>query len=704
MCMNFLSVGFRCLTSWCRALFFIACALIAVPAIATAGEPAPNFEVECTTSARCPDIGARQRIESMVRDAWQRLASLGFPSPLTRMKRRIDSSGPPTVAIQFCDPQAASSSANCRSNSSDFLAYAYTSECTADESWPPDTTTIVIGQAVVSAPEPIAYYLLAHEVFHLFSMRAGAAGRYLCADSVPQWVTEGAAVFSGFWATEQRFGTGALRPAFDSLTARSYYGIRPYQLPITLDHGDYRYENQTASTSLAYYTSSIWRYLAERFHDGSPAYLARYLATPPVRCAPGSTSHATCRSDAAWLTWLDAQMKSDPRIRRPLQETLPEFLTEYATWAPRRFSDLNEQHWRETAFDGCRSVELSPKSLEVSIDIDARMYAATCVQVTVDGIPAGNLVTLQISAEDGKDPRSPIWVDGTRVGVADYGAPLVDQIRPENCFEVRAIAGSGEDTCLIDGHPRTETAPSAGGARRVNVFRTHPQKATGSAFVDTLVITQTYRAPGSDASNEAARPMRLHIGLLTDHAAMADTAAGVDAPVRIELDLVNVAQATADRTPRALENAGDNACTFVLHAKKRSTKEMVTLHLTNRGPITLGRYDIVDEGVGQKVPGRAVTHFAVRAGPSDQMVEFRGIGGHLELSQITRAGVVSGIARIMGKRTTSRKRFGGPDALAIEAVFTAVVRDPLRSIEAVGKPAADRDAAGSDCLVAESTR
>ncbi len=620
------------------------------------------------------------------------------------MKRRIDSSDPPTVAIQFCDPKAASSSANCRSNSSDFLAYAHTSQCAADQSWPPDTTTIVIGQAVVSAPEPIAYYLLAHEVFHLFSMRAGAAGRHLCAGTVPQWVTEGIAVFGGFWATEQRFGAGVLQPGFDSQIARSYYGIRPYQLPITLGHGDYRYENQTASTSLAYYTSSLWRYLGERFHGGSPGYLAKYLATPPVRCSASSATDANCRSDAAWLTWLDAQLQSDPRIRRPLQEALPEFLTEYSTWAPRRFSKLNEQRWRETAFDGCRSVELSPKSLETTVDLDARMYAANCVQVSIAGIPAGDLVTLQITAEDGKDPRSPIWVEGTRLGVADYGAPMVDQVRPENCFEVRAISGSGEDTCLIDGHPRTEPGHSGKGARRVNVFRTHPQKATGASFVNTLVVTQTYKAPGSDASNEAARPMRLHIGLLTDHAAMADTAPGVAAPVRIELDLVNIAQATADRTPRALENAGDKACTFVLHAKKRSTKETVSLHLTHRGPIARGRYDIVDEGVGQKVPGRAVTHFAVRAGPSNQMIEFRGVSGHLELTQITRAGVVSGVARIMGMRTTSRKKFGGTDVLAIEAVFTAVVRDPNRFIDAVGKPDSDRDPLGSDCLVAESIR
>ncbi|MEZ5740288.1 MAG: hypothetical protein R3E68_13085 [Burkholderiaceae bacterium] len=397
-----------------RGFVAIALALAATPAAAT--EPTPSFEVLCRAPASCPAAPARQRIEGMVADAWQRFAALGYTQPTPLMQRRIDSSGPPTVAIEFCDPQAAASSDNCKGNGSDFLAYVHTSQCSSDDGWLPDKTTIVVGQALAAAPDAIAYYLLAHEVFHLFSMRASVAGRHLCSTSVPQWVTEGIAVFGGFWATGQRYGPGVLQPAFDETIARSYYGIRPYRLPLTLSHGDYRYENQTASTSLAYYTSSLWRYLAERFHDGSPAYLARYLAAAPAGCGAGSVTQAACRSNAAWLRWLDARLQADAAIGRPLQELLPEFLTEYATWAPRRFANLAEQRWREAGFDGCRYIELSPDTLEVSLDIDARMYAATCITVTLKDIPAGDLVGVQVIVEDGKEAASPIWVEGTGSG------------------------------------------------------------------------------------------------------------------------------------------------------------------------------------------------------------------------------------------------------------------------------------------------
>ncbi|MEZ5740290.1 MAG: hypothetical protein R3E68_13095 [Burkholderiaceae bacterium] len=44
----------------------------------------------------------------------------------------------------------------------------------------------------------------------------------------------------------------------------------------------------------------------------------------------------------------------------------------------------------------------------------------------------------------------------------------------------------------------------------------------------------------------------------------------------------------------------------------------------------------------------------------------------------------------MGKRTTPKK-FGGPDALAIEAIFTATVRTTLSVHRGVGQPKADKD-------------
>ena len=105
------------------------------------------------------------------------------------------------------------------------------------------------------------------------------------------------------------------------------------------------------------------------------------------------------------------------------------------------------------------------------------------------------------------------------------------------------------------------------------------------------------------------------------------------------------------------------------------------------------------------MPGQAVTHFAVRAGPAGEMLEFGGVGGQLVLSEITRSGVISGVGRIMGERKgievrSRRKKVGGPNALAIEAVFTATVRDPNRRIAAILDSTLEQDPSGSDCLVA----
>ncbi|MEZ5740289.1 MAG: hypothetical protein R3E68_13090 [Burkholderiaceae bacterium] len=185
--------------------------------------------------------------------------------------------------------------------------------------------------------------------------------------------------------------------------------------------------------------------------------------------------------------------------------------------------------------------------------------------------------------------------------MADYGAPLQEPGLPLNCFEVRAVAGTGEDTCLVPGHPRTEPASAAGGPRRVNVFRTPSQRAPGSPFDNTLVITQTYRAPGADTSNEANRPMRFHLGLLLDHAAVSETASAVDTgPDRARSG--ECCQASIDQTPRAGKRRGQG-----LHLRHCMPRSAAPGRWSPCISPTVARsrsgYEIANEGVGQKVPG-----------------------------------------------------------------------------------------------------
>ena len=138
-------------------------------------------------------------LEGYAREAWERLLALGYPSPIRKMRTVQGAGAAPVIEIEFCDPAAAEASAGCQGMSEQALAHVANARCEADGRYPDGEAVIRIRSNALGMPPPVVYYVLAHELFHAFSLRGMPAGERFCSDEVPAWLSEGAAVFAGFW-------------------------------------------------------------------------------------------------------------------------------------------------------------------------------------------------------------------------------------------------------------------------------------------------------------------------------------------------------------------------------------------------------------------------------------------------------------------------------------------------------------------------
>ncbi len=235
---------------------------------------------------------------------------------------------------------------------------------------------------------PKGYQDLAHEVFH------GVQARYplfrqSCTDSSGNgdWIAEGTAQALGAdlaayssWGIDYPHSRASDWPAHR-------WGLRSYDRPLYLQ----------APRSLAYGSSSFWRYLGEYAAlaggAGSTAvkpdytYLQKFFDSSfPVPLTPSGS-----------LTWLDRQVSDRGKgIHLGLDRLYPSFITTFAAYGGTRVNpqrpdsndaeqnaQANRRIWLDNVFlrDKCPSIEMSSGQTSDRIGLGISPYSAQCVQL-----------------------------------------------------------------------------------------------------------------------------------------------------------------------------------------------------------------------------------------------------------------------------------------------------------------------------------
>lgn len=128
-------------------------------------------------------------------------------------------------------------------------------------------------------------FLFAHELMHVVHRRYPA---YLTNCDAPGWVNEGSADAVAEWIARNKFPSQF--PGFiTERDAEKFSGLRHYDVPLNTQIRD-----SNSSKRIYYQTSSLWRHLADAYHNGKPSYLGQYLAVTP--------------EGGDWLGWLSRRL------------------------------------------------------------------------------------------------------------------------------------------------------------------------------------------------------------------------------------------------------------------------------------------------------------------------------------------------------------------------------------------------------------
>lgn len=198
----------------------------------------------------------------------------------------------------------------------------------------------------VSGPDAKAFYIIAHELFHVVQAAQAletGPGLDRC-DQIHHWLHEGMADAMALQLTRERFPD--YRPGLSDDIGLNFYGLRSMSLSLPQPHAP------TASDLRNYRASSFWRHLADRYHGGKYSVYAQYLDLPETNAG---------RDD--WLNHADILVSRDAAVtiapeqrqagRNGLYLTLPDFYTEYATWGTEKFSWIGDAAWMKQAFAPC---------------------------------------------------------------------------------------------------------------------------------------------------------------------------------------------------------------------------------------------------------------------------------------------------------------------------------------------------------------
>ncbi len=606
-----------------------------------------------------PAEATRREIEAYLRDAAQLLEEWGLPAPALRQSR-----GRYQVALLAETPA---------SLIGDEAAGLYV----------PEICGFLGGLLFLRAGSvldgddltPDGMETLGHELFHAVqgSMAVGAT----CPFPTGAWITEGSA---------DAVGSDLLRTlrGLEVSSTTEAWGLRDYsrRLPVPKVH-----PLQGEGTDIsAYYTSSLWRYLAERYALGGAmpgpeppeavdyGYLARLLRIDPgERDCVGLS--APCASE---LRWLDLGIRAV--FGTNLRYEYPRFVDAISRYGEFRLPaapddpvapQMNGDRIRDQVFGGCDNVYLTtdfPRRISREVVDVLDPVSAECWNVFVEGFP-----------------------DGVRVGMT------VDGPAARAMSDLSASVGgrpTWADTAVVVGDATTDRSS-------VTWSYTVPDTTT-----TPFLLSNVGADPGAAAR---MRNLPVTFTILESTGALVGTEPGgpspaeIDAPVGLKLDDFSLAEVMPYTAP--FEGADfDRPCILRFRMRNQETRDEVTLQMDHEGPIGPGVYPVAPRQDGaddldrpERWPNQFVVDFGI--GPGSALSDgrpqgFRAEAGTVEIESVS-GGVVRGRVNAAGWR---RRTYAigeepwGLSNLTIRADFMVVVRDRVR------RARLGRDATGSDCL------
>lgn len=351
-----------------------------------------------------------------------------------------------------------------------------------------------------TASEPLLYYILAHELFHVVQY----AQRYVDDPGTrscppPEWVGEGMADAIATHLTREY--VPSFNPPLGAPWVQNYVGLRPYNVNLV------RFE---VDDTLGYRSSSWWRHIAEVHLRGDWRYLARFTATP---------NNAGGRDD--WLRWMQRLVEGDPMIDQPHAMAYADFLTDYARWGARKYgASIGDEAWLAQAFGGCTVVPLSPQQPLRDLSVDLENFAGTCLRVMVDGLEpdafgAVRIVSSDLSLDDLDDLHLGLaFATGTSrfTGIDADGFDCHDYLRR------REVQGTNETPGFCTAMPfiGSVAAPGAGSGVFSKTWRTAAQRpvAGSGSFEQRYLFSRVpFSATDAQHSGRDTLSVPLQIGL-----------------------------------------------------------------------------------------------------------------------------------------------------------------------------------------------
>jgi hypothetical protein len=322
------------------------------------------------------------------------------------------------------------------------------------------------------------YRTIAHELVHVVQTaqqyrtdeRAGTP------DTLYLWIGEGTADALAAEFTERR-GYNA-RPPLSVRGSRSLYGLRPYNRNLTRASGASDRDEYGNALVTEYTASSFFRYLADRFYDGSFRYLIDWFAVPDKHQG---------RDD--WLEWTDDLLRWDAGgVDHPLYLVFPDFIAHYAGWGERKYSHIGDETWMREAFGGCHTVTLSPSDLVTRLSLELEPLSAVCVKVLVGGVNPDEAISVQWMAYDQDTNRlDNLHLTAARVSNTVGGGTF-------DCYE-EAQKGGPNTLCLhkpfVGARGGRELSPSDGAG----------VTASGSGFAKTWLGIEQIPSGGDPIEN-----------------------------------------------------------------------------------------------------------------------------------------------------------------------------------------------------------
>lgn len=243
----------------------------------------------------------------------------------------------------------------------------------------PDQYIAIDPASIQRQPKVIVAQSGAHELHHGVFYGATPGGG--C--DIAEWIREGMADAISFDYSRRHL------PAMFPITAAYWKdratGLRPYNVPLSYDFAS------GPLRSSEYKTSSLWNFLAWRYHVGGFSYSQDYM---------DNFTEAHRGDDFAALEWLDAQLKADEEVGMGLYRVFPAFLTDFiGLWDSGDFPEsYSRTEWIAHGFNGCETVTVSPADPYKEIDIGVRAMTGRCLTVRVEGLEPQHAAFVKIGA------------------------------------------------------------------------------------------------------------------------------------------------------------------------------------------------------------------------------------------------------------------------------------------------------------------